>query len=285
VNTPTIPTQHRRRLQAHFGFTKLPFRKNMTAADMFDSRSQRDLLSGLQMWTELGGITLVTGQTGVGKSITIRRFVSSLDDTRFHVIKFSHLPTTPFGLLRSICRTLDLPIRNHSADLFDSAQAYLASYQQDHGPHPLLVFDDIEGLGVSSLDLLRRLTAYDLDAVDRFSMVLAGTEDVLTTLHHHQLSSLRWRIGYAQSLRPFNREDTWNYINFQMQRVDADREIFSEPAIQRIFQAAKGCPRKINTLCLYLLIQSAIAGVDSIDGDFAATHITTHPLYQNPEEN
>ena len=62
MNTPTISPQHKRRLQAHFGFTRLPFRKNMAAADMFDSRSQRELLAGLLMWTELGGIALVVGK-------------------------------------------------------------------------------------------------------------------------------------------------------------------------------------------------------------------------------
>ncbi len=284
MNTPTVPPHHKRRLQAHFGFTKMPFRKNMAAADMFDSRSQRDLLAGLQMWTELGGIALVVGQTGVGKSITMRRFVRSLDDARFHVLKFSHLPTTQTGLLRSLCRLIGLPMRNHTTDLFDHAQAYLASYQQDHGPHPLLIIDDVEGLSVSAFDLLRRLTAYDLDAVDRFSMLIAGTDEMLPTLHHNRLEPLRGRIGYAQPLRPFSLEDTRNYIRFHLERVDADLETFSEPAIQRIFQATRGRPRLINQLCLFLLIQAAIAGIDKVDSEFTAAHIAAHPFYQQPPE-
>lgn len=284
MNTPTLSPQHKRRLQAHFGFTRLPFRKNMVATDMFDSRSQRELLAGLQMWTELGGIALVVGQSGVGKSITMRRFLHELDDTRFHVLKFSYLPTSQIGLLRSLCRLFGLPMRHHAADLFDHAQNYLVSYQQDHGPHPLLVIDDVEGLSVSSFDLLRRLTAYDLDAADRFSMLIAGTEEMLPTLQHHTLEPLRGRIGYAQPLRPFSLEDTRNYICFHLQRVDAHLELFSDPAVQRIFQATRGRPRYINQLCLYLLIHAAIAGIDTVDADFAAAQITAHPFYQQPAE-
>jgi len=284
VNTPTVSPQHKRRLQAHFGFTRLPFRKNMAAADMFDSRSQRELLAGLQMWTELGGIALLVGQSGVGKSITMRRFLDELDESRFHVLKFSHLPTSQTGLLRSLCRLIGLPMRNHAADLFDHAQSYLVSYQQDHGPHPLLVIDDVEGLGVPSFDLLRRLTAYDLDAADRFSMLIAGTEEMLPTLQHHTLEPLRGRIGYAQPLRPFSLEDTRNYIRFHLQRADADLDLFSDSAVPRIFQATRGRPRYINQLCLYLLIQAAISGIDTIDGDFAAAQIAAHPFYQQPPE-
>lgn len=284
MNTPTISSQHKRRLQAHFGFTKMPFRKNMAAADMFDSRSQRELLAGLQMWTELGGIALVVGQSGVGKSITMRRFLRGLDESRFHVFKLSHLPTTPVGLLRSLCRLTGLPMRHHAADLFDHIQSYLASYQQDHGPHPLIVIDDVEGLSVPAFDLLRRLTAYDLDAADRFSMLIAGTEDLLPTMSHHLLEPLRGRIGYAQPLRPFSLEDARNYIRFHLARVDAHLELFTDPATQRIFQATKGRPRYINQLCLYLLIQAAIAGIDGIDADFAAAHIAAHPFYQQTPE-
>ena len=280
----TVPSQHKRRLQAHFGFTKMPFVKNLAAANMFDSRSQRELLAGLQMWTELRGIALVIGQSGVGKSISLRSFLRSLDDTRFHILKFSHLPTTPAGLLRSLCRLFGLPMRLHASDLFDSAQSYLVSYQQDHGPHPLLVIDDIEGLGVASFDLLRRLTAYDLDADDRFSILFAGTEEVMPTLHHHSLEPLCGRIGYALPLRPFSLEDTQNYIRFHLSRVDADPNLFSDPAIQRIFQASRGRPRLINQLSVSLLIQAAITGLDVIDGDMAATQIAAHPFYQTQPE-
>ncbi|MDP6107138.1 MAG: AAA family ATPase [Candidatus Brocadiia bacterium] len=282
MNTPTIPKHHKRRLAAHFGFTRLPFRKNMAAADMFDSRSQRDLRAGLLMWTELRGIALVTGYSGVGKSITLRRFLLSLDDARFHVLKFAHLPTTPVGLLRSLCRALDLPMRHHASDLFDAAQAYLAAYQQENGPHPLIVLDDAEGLAVPALDLIRRLTTYDLDAEDRFSILIAATEDILATMRHHVLEPLRSRIGYAQPLRPFSLEDTRNYIQFHLRLADADPKLLSDAAIRHVFQASRGKPRHINQICLYILIQAAIAGLDTIDGDFVAAQIAAHPLYQNP---
>ena len=284
MNTPTIAPHHKRRLQAHFGLSKLPFRKNMAAAEMFDSRSQRQLHAGLLMWTELRGIALVTGHSGVGKSITLRRFLAALDDARFHVIKLAHLPTTPVGLLRSLCRALQMPMRHYASDLFDATQAHLAAYQNDHGPHPLIVLDDAEGLGAPALDLLRRLTAYDLDAEDHFSILLSATDDILATLHHRGLEPLRSRIGYAQPLRPFSLEDTRNYIHFHLRKADADTALLSDPAIRHIFQASRGRPRHINQLCLYVLIKTAVAGLDTIDGDFVAAQISAHPLYHAPQE-
>ncbi len=281
MNTPTIPPGQKRRLQAHFGFSGVPFRKNMPAHRMFDSTSQRELHHALHMWTEVRGLTLVTGATGVGKSITLRRFVAELDEARFRVFHLPHLPTTVTGLLRSLNRVLGLRMRTHPADLFDAAQHMLANHAQEHGPHPLLVLDDAEGVSVAALDVLRRLTAWKLDADDRFSILLSGTEDLLRTLRSPVLDSLRSRFTFVQALRGFNLEDTRNYIRFHLERAATDPKLFSDDAARRIFQASQGRPRQINQLALQGLIQAAVLGRDSVDGNLMASAIAAHPLYES----
>jgi type II secretory pathway predicted ATPase ExeA len=282
MNAATVPPQHKRRLQAHFAFSKMPFRKAMPANQMFGSQSQRELHHGLLLWTEVSGLSLVTGPSGVGKSISSRRFLSDLDEARFHVLRFSYLPTTVTGFLRSLNRLLGLRMRLHPSDMFDAAQKYLVRYEAEHGPHPVLVIDDAEGLSIHTLDLLRRLTAYDLDANDRFSILLTGTEELLSTMRASALDSLRSRITYAQTLRPFSFEDTRNYIGFHLQRAGADTSLFTEDAIRRLFQASQGKPRLINQLALHALIQAAVHGLDTVNGDFMANQMAAHPLYQNP---
>jgi type II secretory pathway predicted ATPase ExeA len=274
--------REKRRLRSHFGFSKVPFTKHMWASQMFDSQSQRELLHGLQMWTEIKGLTLITGPPGVGKSITLRRFVQGLDEARHRVVDFSYLPTTVTGFLRSLCRKLDLPMRQYTADLFDQAQRYLVSHEQEHGSHPIILVDDAEGLPVPVVDLLRRLTAYDLDSQDLFSVVLSGSDEMLRVLAHPSLEPLRSRLSYAQALRPFGLEDTRNYVRFHLERADMDLKLFSDPAVKRLFHASKGRPRNINQLATQGLIQSAVLGRDQVDGDFMAAIITAHPLYQSP---
>ena len=160
------------RLRRPFGFTKLPLSKEMKASQMFDSTSQRELRYGLDMWTEVKGFALVTGPTGVGKSITLRRFLQELQTTRYIVFEVSTLPATVNGFLRLLSRKLGLPMRQHTTDFFDAAQKYLMSYEQDHGSHPILVIDDAEGLMPEVVDAIRRLTTYDHDSQDRFSVLI-----------------------------------------------------------------------------------------------------------------
>ena len=97
MNRPDDHT-NRQRLRAHFGFRVAPFNKATRATAMFASQAQTALVDGLMLWTEVRGLSLVTGPPGVGKSITLRRFALELPRDRFEVIGFSYLPTTPAGL-------------------------------------------------------------------------------------------------------------------------------------------------------------------------------------------
>ncbi|MCB9742642.1 MAG: ExeA family protein [Alphaproteobacteria bacterium] len=279
MNKPTIPKPQKRRLQAHFGLTGLPFRKNVQAAHMFDSASQRDMLHGLLMWLECQGIALITGPSGAGKSITTRRFIAELPRDRYAVFNFGQIPTTPNGFLRALCRRLGLRARRHTADLFDEAHDALANWAERKRLHPVLVLDDAEGMAPATLDLLRRLTAVELDGEDRFSVLLIGTEELLVPLRLPALEPLRNRLVYVAALRPFSIEDTRNYVRFHLAHAGARDALISEDAVQQLFQATRGVPRAVNQVALQALIQAAVHGLDTVDGGTMKRVLHAHPLY------
>lgn len=281
MNAGTLPEAQKHRLQAHFAFTRVPFRKAMLAQEMFDSRSQRDLLHGLHLWCEVRGLALVTGPSGAGKSITLRRFTQGLDDARYRVLHLTQVPTTAVGFLRSLNRVLGLPMRLHAADLFDQAQAHLTAHGDDVGPHPMLVLDDAEGIRPEILDILRRLTAYALDAEDRFSVLVTGTDALLRTMKDPFLEPFLTRISFAYALKPFTLEDTRNYVAFHLHRAGAKDRLFSDDAVRRIFQASQGTPRRVNQIALFALIQAAVLGHDTVNGEFLQNQLHAHPLYDS----
>ena len=133
------------------------------------------------------------------------------------------------------------------------------------------------------LDLLRRLTAWDLDAEDRCSILLVGTDDLLRTLQHPDLVSLRTRISYARQLRPFSLEDTRNYVRFQIQTAGGSAGLFGDDAVRELFQVSQGIPRTINQVALQAMIQAAVEGRDVIDGRFMVATIAAHPLLPKGE--
>lgn len=277
---PLTKTEQKR-LRAHFGFDKMPFSKYLKVNAMYDSKSQRELCLGLEMWLDVGGLALVSGPTGVGKSITLRRFANSLDDAKYKVYTITSPPATVHGFLRLACRRFGLPMKHFTVDLFHAAQHFLINHEQELGTHPLLIVDDAEGLYPDVADVLRRLTVFDLDAEDRFSLLLAGIDSLLQVLELGILAPIRSRFSFGHALKPFGFEDTQNYIHFSLRNAGSDIHLFSDDAIKRIFHLSQGKPRVINQLCTGALICAAVKGKDKISDFFFKTFIADHPLYQN----
>jgi type II secretory pathway predicted ATPase ExeA len=269
------------RLMSHFGFAKIPFSKYMRAVAMYDSKGQMSVREGLMMWLALGGLALIAGPTGVGKSMAIRRFVNELDNNQYTVYIIPSPPSTPYGFLRFLCRRFGLSMKNHSVDLFDAAQKFLVNHQQERGTHPILILDDAEGLYPDVADVLRRLTTYDLDAEDRFSVLVCGIESLLQVLELGVLEPLRTRFSFGYTLKPFGLDDTRSYIQFHLKRAESESDIFSDDAVNKIFHISQGRPRTINQLCIGMLIKAAILGKDTIEAPFVKAFISEHPLFQN----
>ena len=279
MNTPTLPPSQKRRLQAHFGFTGLPFRKNVQAHNMFDSQSQRELRHGLHLWLEIRGLGLVTGPSGVGKSISLRRLVGDLPNDHYVVHHFGQIPTTPFGFLRALARRLNLRPRLHLADLFEDIRDALARHEDEHGTHPVLILDDAEGMKVATLDLVRRLTAHDLDGAEPVSILLVGTDGLLDTLRDPVLVPLRTRFGYAHQLRAFGMEDARNYVHHHVAAAGGQDKLFTDGAVTALFSASQGVPRQLNQLALQALVDAVVQGRDEVDTNLMKRVLKAHPLY------
>lgn len=250
--------QPRAHLSSYFGFSKIPFTKFMWSKKMFDASSQRELIDGLHFWLETKGIALLCGPPGAGKSISLRKFKEELDDRRYDLFYLFNLRITPIGLLRSLCRILALPVLYHQADLFDSISAFLNQYEQRTGKHPVIIFDDGDGLSDRLIELLRSLGNFMMDSEDRFSFILSGSQKLALRLKQPQNEAFRQRIVFAHNLRAFTIEDARNYICFHLERAEGPKELFSETAVQLISHLAKGLPRVINQIALQTLIRAAI---------------------------
>lgn len=283
MNTPTLPLSQKRRLQAHFGFTGLPFRKSVKAHNMFDSQSQRELRHGLHLWLEIRGLGLVTGPSGVGKSISLRRLVAELPAERYAVHRFGQIPTTPLGFLRALARRLGLRPRLHLADLFEDIREALARHEDEHGTHPVLILDDAEGMRPATLDLVRRLTAHELDGSESVSILLVGTERLLDALRDPVLVPLRTRFGYAHQLRAFGMEDARNYVHHHVAASGGPEKLFTDGALTALFGASQGVPRQLNQLALQALVEAVVQGRDGVDGNLMKRVLKAHPLYAHAQ--
>jgi len=267
------------RLKSYFGFSKIPFTKYMWATKMFEASCQKELIEGLNFWLEARGIALIYGPTGVGKSITLRRFKAQIDERRFDIFYLFNLRITPLGFMRSLCRLFALPVLYHQADLFDALSAFLGQYEERTHKHPIIIFDDGDGLSDQLLELLRLLSNFAMDSEDRSSFILSGSQKLAARIRTPQNEPLRQRIGFSHNLRGFTVDDARDYFHFHLERAEGPKELFTDNAIQSIFQLAKGLPRVINQIALQAIIRAVIRRIDTIDETFLKQQVLTNSLF------
>ena len=66
-----------------FGMKRLPFDKSIKACDVLDTEPLQECTARLDHIKQRGGIMLLTGDPGVGKTIALRRFVDGLNDNLY----------------------------------------------------------------------------------------------------------------------------------------------------------------------------------------------------------
>ena len=68
---------------AWFGFKRMPFDKNIKPKDVLDTDSFKESKARLDYIKRRRGILLLTGDPGVGKTLTLRRYVDGLNENLF----------------------------------------------------------------------------------------------------------------------------------------------------------------------------------------------------------
>lgn len=76
--------------------------------------------------------------------------------------------------------------------------------------------------------------------------------------------SLAQRIVVRHHLRGLDREDWPHYFTHRLRLAGCELPLFEPPAIEAIFQATQGMPRKLNRLAHYALTSAALVKAKSV---------------------
>src|SRR5260370_25382307 len=70
----------------HFGFTKLPFSKNLSAKDLLDRASHQEAVARIRFCIAEALLGVITGGVRVGKTVAVRAAISQLDQAAHHLV-------------------------------------------------------------------------------------------------------------------------------------------------------------------------------------------------------
>ncbi len=235
-------------LLAWFGLKCFPFDKNIKPHDAMDSEPLKESLARLDYIKRRGGILLLTGDPGVGKTLALRRYVENLNENLFKTFYTPLSTLSRADLLYHLNRLLGLPPRLSKSAVYTQIQHALLDSKEQQGKTILIIIDEAHLLQTGPLEELRLLTNFKMDSYDPFILILSGQSDLRRTMDFAVMEPLNQRIAIRYHMPALSIHETKHYVTHHLKLAGAKEPILDDKALEAVHELSFGIPRKIGAI-------------------------------------
>ncbi|MBE7558917.1 AAA family ATPase [bacterium] len=239
-----------------YNLRKEPFHITPDPAFLYLSRGHKEALGAVIYGTEQRkGFVAITGEVGTGKTTVVRAYLERIDRTRVRPIYIFNANLSFKELLSTILMELGVEAGsdNVHAMVHRLHEVLIEEFRADH--NVVLIIDEAQNMPIKTLENLRMLSNLETTQDKLLQIVLVGQPELEAKLNLPELRQLRQRIAFRAKIAPLSARDSYEYINFRLEKVVLSREpLFTKTALRRIVDYAQGSPRVINILCDNALI-------------------------------
>ena len=261
-------------LQAHYGFTRMPFGANLAPGMLHRHRSHAEAVARITWCIEQHHIGVITGEVGAGKTVAIRAATAALDASRHVTIYLPNPAVGVRGILTHIVAALGAVPSFYTATLTAQAADALAGEQAERGRTPVVVIDESHLLDHGQLEAIRMMTNHHMDSGPPFALLLIGQPTLRQRMRLGVLAALDQRIGMRYAMPAMTDQETADYVNHHIALAGRADTLFTADALTVIHTAGRGYPRAVNNLCLHALTAAYAASNPVVDEKAARAALT-----------
>jgi len=235
------------------GLAEAPFSLSPDPRFFFLSAQHRTALAKITYTAEQRqSLSVGYGDGGVGKTTIARRIYQNYIDNPQYEAAYLPMPIFPseFQLLKAICSEFGLPPKRSKYAQIELLNTYLIDvWKQDR--NAVLILDEAQALVGQQFELIRQLLNFESNTQKLIQVIMIGQNELRNKLRLKQ--PLRSRIATRSTIEPLDLPDTRDMINFRVMVAGRTEPLFTEDAIQVIYDHSHGMPRDICALGLNVL--------------------------------
>ena len=252
--------------QSHFRLSSRPFAAAPNPEHYFPASSVERARESLVMSIErAAGLAVVIGGVGTGKTLLCQLIANHFSRELPVCMLSSARICTRQTLLQTLLHRLGLPFRHQDeGELRLTLTDHVTGRSCPRGV--LLVVDEADRLPLELLEELRVITNLVQDGEPRVRLMMAGAPRLEERIAHPQLESLNQRVVSRLYLEHFTAEETADYVRARITASGGSAQsMFTDDALEVVYQATSGVPRLINQLCDHALILAAVGKHSQLD--------------------
>lgn len=249
---------------------EFPFNTTSDPDFFFSSKTHSEAVANLIYGIEQRkGVLVVTGEIGTGKT-TLCRKIFKLSTRKIKFALILNPRCSELELLQMIVQDFGIRVRSKNKyTLMEALNQYLLE-ESIQGNNVVVVIDEAQHLTVKQLEQVRLLSNLETEKDKLLQIILVGQPELDKKLQMPELRQLRQRVVVYFQVQPLGRDDVRSYINHRISRVAMENSrgkkiVFTDRAIDKIYNFTKGSPRTINILCDRALLAGFVAETHSID--------------------
>jgi general secretion pathway protein A len=249
----------------HFQLATKPFQITADPKFLWLGEKHKEALATLRYGIlDNRGFLLLTGEVGTGKTILINRLISMLDlDTVVATLPDPDLVSMDFYNLLADGFKMNRTFESKGAFLIHLRDFLHQSYA--NRKQVLLVIDESQRLNHHLMEDIRVLSNIELHDRKLINIFFVGQQEFNTILSAPQNRALAQRITVRYHISPLDKEEVGKYITHRLKVAGSAQKLFTNAAIEEVFQFSGGIPRLINILCDHALLTGYARGSKEID--------------------
>jgi type II secretory pathway predicted ATPase ExeA len=257
-------------IRSFYGLTQNPF----DLRDLALLPQQQEIHDTLKVHCQQGGLCLVLGVPGSGKSV-LKQSLQRLPDNQHLVATVARTLHTYTNTVKILCEAFRIEFES-SAFLCERKLIEQAFSLNHAGKALTTILDDAHLMDLANLRKLRLLFE---DFPKNHNLVLIGRPNLLANLDLAVNQDIKSRVTYSVIVKRLGPDAMRDFLFRELDRAGLGHNTFTRPAVDLVVRSADGVLRKARNLAVGCLIEAVRSGNRTIDID-NANRVLMQPHWQ-----